>query len=298
MKTVILAGGLGSRLSELTESIPKPMVEIGGRPILWHIMNIYAAFGFSEFIFALGYKADVIKSYFSHFYVLNHDFSLDLSSGRLETHKRGMPNWKVHLVDTGIHSQTGGRIRRLKNWIGRETFMLTYGDGVSNVNIEKLVAFHKSHQKLATVTAVRPPARFGGLMLAGNRVVNFAEKNQTQEGWVNGGFFVLEPEVLDYIEDDLTCWEKGPLEKLSAEGELMAYFHDDFWQPMDTLRDQRFLESLWQADKAPWKVWRNDEYILESEKRFDYRSDGISWELAGKGSDSKKSASHYFDSGS
>ncbi len=232
MKTIILAGGLGTRLSEMTTTIPKPMVEIGGKPILCHIMDIYASYGFCEFVVALGYKAEIVKEYFS--------------KNRVE--------WKIDLVDTGVETQTGGRIRRLKEWIENETFLLTYGDGVGNVDIEQLVAFHKEHGKLATVTAVHPPARFGGLVLEGNRVAAFSEKNQAMEGWINGGFFVLEPAVLDLIAGDATVWEREPLEQLALQGELMAYYHEGFWQPMDTVREVRLLQSLWESGQAPWRT--------------------------------------------
>jgi glucose-1-phosphate cytidylyltransferase len=264
MKTIILAGGFGTRLSELTGNIPKPMVEIGGKPMLWHIMNIYAAYGYQEFILALGYKAEVVKEYFLNFFAINNDLTVDLGTGKTTIHERNLPNWIINLIDTGIQTQTGGRIKRLKEWIGNETFMLTYGDGLSSININELVAFHKKHKKLATVTAVHPPARFGGLVLEQNRVVEFSEKNQSKEGWINGGFFVLEPEVFDYIDSDLTLWEKEPLERLSAEGELMAYFHEGFWQPMDTLREYKQLETQWQSGEAPWKIWNDN--VLESKK--------------------------------
>ncbi|HHV55853.1 MAG TPA: glucose-1-phosphate cytidylyltransferase [Firmicutes bacterium] len=255
MKTVILAGGIGSRLAEETTVRPKPMVEIGGRPILWHIMSIYASYGFNEFIVALGYKGEVIKEYFLNFYALNNDLTIDLSTGQTIIHDGNQPNWKVHLVDTGLRTQTGGRIKRLARWIGNETFMLTYGDGVANVDLRGLLDFHRSHGKLATVTAVRPPARFGGLGFDGDLVVRFVEKPQTGEGWINGGFFVLEPGVLDYIEGDDTVWEREPLERLAADGQLVAYKHAGFWQPMDTLREKQLLEALWESGKAPWKVW-------------------------------------------
>jgi glucose-1-phosphate cytidylyltransferase len=252
MKTLILAGGFGTRISELTGNIPKPMIEIGSKPILWHIMNIYASYNFKEFALALGYKADVIKEYFLNYFSINNDFSIGLANGKTTVHQRISTDWLIHLIDTGVGTQTGGRIKRLKDWIGNETFMLTYGDGLSNVNIKNLVEFHKKHGKLATVTAVHPPARFGALVLEENRVVEFSEKNQAHEGWINGGFFVLEPEVLDYIEGDHTLWEKEPLENLAKDNQLMAYFHEGFWQPMDTLREHRLLEALWQSGKAPW----------------------------------------------
>lgn len=255
VKTVILAGGFGSRLAEETVVRPKPMVEIGGKPILWHIMKIYSSYGFSEFIIALGYKGEVIKEYFLNFYALNNDLTIDLSTGQTVIHDGNQPHWKVHLVDTGLRTQTGGRLKRLAPWIGRETFMMTYGDGVADIDIRRLVEFHRSHGKLATVTAVRPPARFGGLSFDGDLVVRFVEKPQAGEGWINGGFFVLEPGVLDYIEGDETVWEREPLERLAADGQLVAYKHEGFWQPMDTLREKQLLEALWESGKAPWKVW-------------------------------------------
>lgn len=255
MKTVILAGGLGTRLSEETVLKPKPMVEIGGRPILWHIMNIYATHGFCEFLVALGYKGEIIKNYFLNFYAINNDLSIDLCSGKTLVHDRRQPSWRVHLVDTGVATETGGRISKLRSWIKDEPFMLTYGDGVSDVNVTKLVEFHRAHGKLATVTAVRPPSRFGGLKFEGDSVVEFMEKPQTGEGWINGGFFVLEPEALDFIEHDGMIWEREPLERLARAGELMVYRHDGFWQPMDTLREKKLLETLWESGTAPWKVW-------------------------------------------
>lgn len=256
MKAVILAGGFGTRLSELTGNIPKPMVEIGGKPILWHIMNIYAHQGITEFVIALGYKSEVIKKYFLNFYAFNNDITIDLSKGSTIIHEGKQPNWRIHLVDTGMNTQTGGRLRRLKDWIGDETFLMTYGDGVSDINIQNLIAFHRKQKKLATVTAVRPSARFGGLVIEQNAVMEFSEKNQSKEGWINGGFFVLEPQVLDLIEDDQTIWERTPLEHLARAQQLSAFSHEGFWQPMDTLREYHLLESLWQSGNAPWKVWK------------------------------------------
>ena len=255
MKTVILAGGLGTRISEETGVRPKPMVEIGGKPILWHILNIYAAHGFGEFVLALGYKGESVKEYFLDFYALNNDFTVDLASGGIEVHGGRQPAWKVHLVDTGAETQTGGRLRRLRHLLGDGTFMLTYGDGVADIDLRRLLEFHRSHGKLATVSAVRPPSRFGSFLLDGSRIARFEEKPQTGEGWINGGFFVLEPGVLDLIEGDDTVWERGPMERLAAAGQLMAYQHDGFWQAMDTLREKRILEELWASGAAPWKVW-------------------------------------------
>jgi len=255
MKVVILAGGFGTRLQEETTVNPKPMVEIGGKPILCHIMNIYAAYGYKEFIVALGYKGEAIKNYFLNYYYLRNSFSIHLGNGRVDVHDAGREDWVVHLIDTGLRTETGGRIRQVAPWIGNETFMMTYGDGVANINIQELVAFHRKHGKLATVTAVRPPGRFGGLTLDENLVATFAEKPQIGEGWINGGFFVLEPGVLDYIEGDDTLFERDPLERLAQDGQLVAYRHDDFWQSMDTLRDVRLLEALWAEGRALWKVW-------------------------------------------
>ncbi|HEX2864023.1 MAG TPA: glucose-1-phosphate cytidylyltransferase [Deinococcales bacterium] len=256
MKVVILAGGLGTRLAEETTVRPKPMVEIGGRPILWHIMNIYAAHGFEEFVVALGYKGEVVKQYFLNFFATNNDITVDLKTGLTTVHDGRHPTWRVHLVDTGAQTMTGGRLRRLRPWLAEdETFMLTYGDGVANVNVAELLAYHRAHGKLATVTTVRPPARFGEIRFDGDRVRTFSEKPQTSEGWINGGFFVLNTGVLEYIASDETPWERAPLERLANEGELMAFKHGGFWQAMDTLRDKQVLEDLWQSGRAPWKVW-------------------------------------------
>jgi glucose-1-phosphate cytidylyltransferase len=254
MKVVILAGGLGTRLAEETVVTPKPMIEIGGKPILWHIMNVYSAHGFKDFVIACGYKGEAIKEYFSHFYLHHADITLDLGKGTEAVHNHRGPDWRVSLIDTGFSTQTGGRIKRLRPWIGDETFMMTYGDGVGSVDISALLAFHKSHQRMATVTAVRPPARFGGLVFSGNQIVEFSEKPQIGEGWINGGFMVLEPGVLDYINGDGTIFEREPMERLAADGQMMAFRHEGFWQPMDTLREKHLLEELWQSGKAPWKV--------------------------------------------
>jgi glucose-1-phosphate cytidylyltransferase len=256
MKAVILAGGLGSRLSEETVLRPKPMVEVGGKPILWHIMNIYSSHGVDEFIVALGYKAEIIKDYFLNFYALNNDISVDLNTGKTVIHDGSQPKWKVHLVDTGLYTETGGRLKRLSSWLGKdETFMFTYGDGVADINIRNLLRFHKAHGKLATVTAVRPPARFGRMTIEGDVVQDFAEKPEAGEGWINGGFFVLEPGVLDYIEGDDTRWEQGPIERLAREGHMVSYRHSGFWSCMDTLREKNLLEELWRTGRAPWRVW-------------------------------------------
>ena len=257
MKAIILAGGLGSRLSEETALKPKPMVEIGGKPILWHIMNIYSCYGIDEFIVALGYKGEVIKEYFLNFYALNNDITLDLATGGTTVHHGRQPRWKVHLVDTGAATQTGGRVRRLARWLGEDkTFMMTYGDGVADVDVRALLRFHESHGKLATVTTVRPPARFGGIVFEGQRVAEFTEKPQTGEGWINGGFFVLDRRVVDYVDGDETLWERDPMERLAADGQLMAFRHEGFWQPMDTYREWKILDGLWAAGRAPWKVWK------------------------------------------
>src|SRR5712692_7725588 len=257
MKAIILAGGFGSRLSEETVSRPKPMVEIGGKPILWHIMNIFSCHGIDEFIIALGYRGELIKAYFLNFYALNNNITLDLATGTTNVHDGGQPRWKVHLVDTGLTTQTGGRVKRLEPWLGDDdTFMMTYGDGVAAVDLRAVIRFHEAHGKLATVTTVRPPARFGGIQLnGGDRVSQFTEKSQTGEGWINGGFFVLDRGVMRYIDGDDTLWERGPMEHLAEDGQLMAYRHEGFWQPMDTVRDRKTLEDLWATGSAPWKLW-------------------------------------------
>lgn len=255
MKVVLLAGGLGTRLAEETEVRPKPMVEIGGQPILWHIMKQYAHHGHTEFAVALGYRGEIIKRYFLDSLNLSGSMSLSLKDCSLLRHDSHPENWTVHLMDTGLDTITGGRLKRLGGMLRDGTFLMSYGDGVSNVDITKLVAFHRAHGRLATVTAVRPPARFGGLEFDGDRVTRFTEKPQAGEGWINGGFFVLEPGVLDTIDGDATHWEREPMERLAREGQLMAFRHEGFWQCMDTLRDKRRLNELWETGRAPWKVW-------------------------------------------
>jgi glucose-1-phosphate cytidylyltransferase len=261
MKAVILAGGMGSRLSEETNLRPKPMVEIGGKPILWHIMNIYAAQGIKEFVLALGYKAEVIKEYFLNFYALNNDISIDLSSGKTTIHDGNQPDWKIHLVETGLHTETGGRLKRLARWLDPdETFMFTYGDGVADIDLHALLQFHKLHGKLATVTAVRPPARFGRMAVEDGWVTAFYEKPEEGEGWINGGFFVLNGRVLDYIDGDDTAWEREPLERLVRNHQMVGYTHHGFWSCMDTLREKNMLEQLWNSGEAPWRIWETREH--------------------------------------
>ncbi len=255
MKTVIVAGGRGSRLTEETVVRPKPMVEIGGKPILWHILKIYSAYDFHDFVIATGYKGEQIKEYFANFQLHNADIVVDLANKTVELCNRRGPQWRVAIVDTGLNTEIGGRLKRLAAWIGDETFMMTYGDAVGTVDIRALIECHRRHGRLATLTAVRPPARFGGLEFDGDRVARFKEKPQIGEGWINGGFMVLEPQVLDYIEGDGTVFEREPLERLAEEGQLMAYRHEGFWQPMDTLREKLLLEELWQSGNRPWKVW-------------------------------------------
>jgi glucose-1-phosphate cytidylyltransferase len=255
MKVAILAGGVGSRLSEETESRPKPMVEIGGQPILWHIMKIYANQGFCDFVVALGYKGEVIKRYMVDYCSLTSDLTVSMGTGDIRLHEGRREDWTVSLIDTGLATQTGGRIKRLQPYLGDSTFMLTWGDGVADIDLHALLAFHRAHGKLATMTAVRPPARFGHLELHGDQISEFSEKPQLGEGWINGAFFVLEPGVFDYIDGDETPWERKPLEHLAAEGQLMAYRHEGFWQCMDTLRDKKLLQDLWDSGQAPWRTW-------------------------------------------
>ena len=256
MKAVILAGGLGTRFSEETGLRPKPMIEVGGKPILWHIMSIYASYNVTEFIIALGYKAEVIKEYFLNFYAINNDLTIDLANGKTTIHDGKQPNWKIHLVDTGLHTQTGGRLKRLKEWLSDdETFLFTYGDGVADLDIESAIKFHHSHGKLATVTTVRSPARFGRIAFDRDKISNFHEKPESGDGWINGGFFVLNNKAIDYISDDDISWEKEPLEGLTNDGQMMGYRHYGFWSCMDTLKEKNILDTLWNSGKAPWKVW-------------------------------------------
>ena len=253
MKVILLAGSFGTRLSEYTETIPKPMVTIGGRPMLWHIMCTYAHFGHKDFYLALGYRAEIIKQYFLHYRSLNADFSVDLSTGVVTPHQTDDADWRVTLVHTGLESMTGGRVKRLQRFIGNETFMLTYGDSLAKIDLARLLAFHRSHGKLVTVTAVHPGARFGELELEGDRVDSFQEKPQIKQGWVNGGYFVAEPGFFDLIAGDATILEREPLEQAAKMGELMAFRHEGFWQCMDTKRDRDALENLWQSGQAPWR---------------------------------------------
>jgi glucose-1-phosphate cytidylyltransferase len=269
MKVVILAGGYGTRISEETSVLPKPLVEIGGKPILWHIMKIYAAHGLTDFVVCCGYKGHLIKRYFNDFFVENSDVTIDLKNNQIEVHRSAAEPWRVTLVDTGETTMTGGRVSRVRHHIGRETFCLTYGDGVSNVDIGALIQFHREHGKLATLTAVQPPGRFGAFTLpADNPVVgSFTEKPRGDGAWINGGFFVLEPKVLDFIEGDETVWEQEPMKHLAQQGELVAYRHTGFWHAMDTLRDKQVLQKMWEGGEAPWNVWREGSAVVDHSGR-------------------------------
>jgi glucose-1-phosphate cytidylyltransferase len=255
MKAVILAGGLGTRLSEETTLKPKPMVEIGGKPILWHIMKIYASHGINEFIVCLGYKGYIIKEYFANYFLHMSDVTFDLAINQMNVHHNNAEPWRVTLVDTGEETQTGGRLKRVKKYLDDEAFCFTYGDGVGDINITDSVAFHKKQGGLATLTATQPPGRFGALVLDESKVNRFAEKTKGDGSWINGGFFVLSPKVIDYIDGDNTVWEREPVERMTQEGQMHAFKHPGFWQPMDTMRDKEYLEGLWASGKAPWKVW-------------------------------------------
>lgn len=255
MKAVILAGGLGTRLSEETETKPKPMVEIGDKPIIWHIMKIYSHFGINDFVVCLGYKGYVLKEYFCNYYRHTSDITVCTKTGDLAVHRASEEPWRVSLVETGTHTMTGGRLKRVRQFLGNEDFCMTYGDGVSSIDIRAQLAFHSRSGRLATVTAVRPPGRFGALDMSGDSVTSFTEKPRGDGAYINGGFFVLSPKVLDYIAGDSTVWESEPMEGLARDGQLAAYRHDGFWHPMDTLRDKRYLDQLWEAGKAEWKLW-------------------------------------------
>jgi len=255
MKVAILAGGYGTRLAEETEIKPKPMVEIGGRPILWHIMKHYAHFGLNEFVIALGYKGEYIKRWMKDYSALEGDMTVNTKTGEVKVYEKEKTEWVVDLVDTGLNTLTGGRIKRLRPWLGDSTFMLTWGDGVSDVDLNHLLAFHRAQGKLATLTAVRPSARYGHLEFQGDRITSFTEKPQAAEGWINGAFFVLEPEIFDYIDGDQTMWEHEPLTNLAQAGQLVAYKHTSFWQCMDTLREKHILQTLWDSGNPPWKLW-------------------------------------------
>lgn len=257
MKAVILAGGLGTRISEETHLKPKPMIEIGGKPILWHIMKLYSAHGINDFVICCGYKGYIIKEYFANYFLHMSDVTFDMSNNSMQVHQRNAEPWKVTLVDTGEQTLTGGRLKRVAEYVkDEEAFCFTYGDGLSDVNISELVRFHLQHEKLATVTGVQPPGRYGALQLSGHHVTGFSEKPKGDGGWINGGFFVLSPKCIEYIENDQSSWESDPLIQLAKIGELVSYEHNGFWQPMDTLREKTMLEDLWQSDKAPWKIWK------------------------------------------
>ncbi len=255
MKAVILAGGLGSRISEETHLKPKPLIEIGSMPILWHIMKIYSKYDITDFVVCCGYKGYLIKEYFANYFLHSSDVTIDIMNNKMDVHRKSAEPWKITLVDTGLDTMTGGRLRRVKNFVENETFCFTYGDGLGDVNVSELIKFHKNQKTIVTVTSVQPPGRYGLLDIQGNKISKFIEKPSGDGNWINGGFFVLEPKVFDYLRDDSTVWEREPLEKLSKDGQLSAYKHTGFWQPLDTLRDKNYLEKLWASGKAPWKIW-------------------------------------------
>ena len=256
MKAVILAGGLGTRISEETSVKPKPMIEIGGKPILWHIMKIYSSHGVNDFVICCGYKGYMVKEYFANYFLHTSDVTFDMKNNSMQVHHKFAEPWKVTLVDTGLDTMTGGRLKRIKEYVGNETFCFTYGDGISNIDISKLIKFHSQNKAIATVTAVQPPGRFGMLDISETKIINFKEKPDGDGNWINGGFFVLEPTVFDYLKDDSTVWEKEPLERLAKENQLSAFKHNGFWQPLDTLRDKNYLDKLWNSDNAIWKNWQ------------------------------------------
>lgn len=259
MKAVILAGGFGTRLSEETSTRPKPMVEVGGKPVIWHIMKIYASYGINDFIICLGYKGYIIKEYFANYFLHMSDVTLDIARNKMEVHQNNAESWRITLVETGEKTMTGGRLKRVAPYLDQEDFCFTYGDGLADIDIHALISYHKNRKTLATLTAVQPPGRFGALHIANQKIIGFKEKPQGDGSWINGGFFVLSPKVIDYIFNDNTVWEKTPLEKLAHENQLSAYIHHGFWHPMDTLRDKNYLEDLWITGKAPWKVWTEKE---------------------------------------
>lgn len=255
MKAVILAGGFGTRISEETQVKPKPLIEIGGMPLLWHIMKTYSHHGINDFVICCGYKGHMIKEYFANYSLYNSNITIDLKENSIQVHSTDVEPWKITLIDTGVNTMTGGRLKRVKKYLDDESFCFTYGDGLSDINLKELIEFHKNQSTLATVTGVRPPGRFGAMSISNNKVIKFQEKPEGDGDWINGGFFVLEPKIFDYIDDDDTIWEQDPLKKLSAEGQLSVYLHTNFWQPVDTLKDKKYLEELWEVNNAPWKKW-------------------------------------------
>jgi glucose-1-phosphate cytidylyltransferase len=264
MKAVILAGGLGTRISEETIIRPKPMIEIGGKPILWHIMKIYSAYNIHDFIICLGYKGYMVKEYFANYFLHTSDVTFDMTNNKMEIHQNNAEPWRITLVETGENTMTGGRLKRVANYLGNEDFCFTYGDGIADINIAALIDYHKQRKTLATLVAIQPPGRFGVLKIDNNSIIGFKEKPQGDGGWINGGFFVLSPKVIDYIKDDNTIWEKFPLERLSQEGQLSAFFHPGFWYAMDTMRDKNYLEEQWAKGNPPWRIWQNSEVTNDS----------------------------------